>query len=294
MENITIVKLKTDGTPKNTVCNKRKGVKSEVYPFQPQDIGKMIGYFQENGYWNHYLVFIFGCNMARRISDTLKLRWVDLYNPQTGCIRKDANVVEKKTDKLANPHINSVCRSAIALYLEKTGIDPAENSYQNYVFAQTSGNYAGRILSASCHIKVLKAAASAVGIEYNVGTHSERKTFGMISKMIHPNDPNAMELLQKIFNHSSAAITANYIGLTKEKTDQYYDDMANFFDRYVFGDEEYVPQKDTPIVSIENVDLRSIIQEAYELGMKNADVADISKHIATINSIMSRVDKCSK
>ena len=53
--------------------NKKKGRKSEVYPFQLEDMKKMIEYFEENEMWLHYLLFILGCNMARRVGDTLNL-----------------------------------------------------------------------------------------------------------------------------------------------------------------------------------------------------------------------------
>ena len=71
------------------VTNKKKGRKSEVYPFQLEDMKKMITYFEENERWLPYLLFVIGCNMARRVGDTLTLTWEHLYNPQTGMIRDD-------------------------------------------------------------------------------------------------------------------------------------------------------------------------------------------------------------
>ena len=275
--------------------NKKKGRKSEVYPFQLEDMKKIINYFEENERWLHYLLFIIGCNMARRVGDTLSLTWEHLYNPQTGMLRDDIlEIEEDKTDKLANPRINSAVREAINKYIEKTGVDVSKNNYHEYVFMQLSGTHKGTVITSDGYRKALKKASDAVGITYNVGTHSPRKTFGMISRMIHPNDYDSMELLQTIYNHSDAKTTKHYIGLTKQKVDQYYDDMGSFFNDYVTGNKEYKDVSEKPVISIEVADLRDIIAMVYSEGQKNAGVIDATKHIEAINEIMALVDDLAK
>ena len=275
--------------------NKKKGRKSEVYPFQLEDVKKMIGYFEDHEMWLHYMLFIMGCNMARRVGDTLNLTWEHIYNPQTGAIRDDIlEIEEDKTDKLANPRINSSVRAAIAKYAEKTGVDVTKNNYHEYIFMQLSGTHKGSVITSDGYRKALKKAAEAVGITYNVGTHSPRKTFGMMSRMIHPNDYDSMELLQTIYNHSDTKTTSHYIGLTKQKVDQYYDDMGVFFDDYVTGDKEYQDVTDKPVISIEVSDLRDIIAMAYAEGKKNASETEASVHIEAINEIMGLVDSLVK
>ena len=277
------------------VTNKKKGRKSEVYPFQLEDMKKMITYFEENERWLPYLLFVIGCNMARRVGDTLTLTWEHLYNPQTGMIRDDIlEIKEDKTDKLANPRINSAVRNAIAKYIEKTGVDVTKNNYHEFVFMQLSGTHKGTVITADGYRKALKKAADAVGITYNVGTHSPRKTFGMISRMIHPNDYDSMELLQTIYNHSDTKTTKHYIGLTKQKVDQYYDDMGSFFNDYVTGNKEYKDVADKPVISIEVADLRDIISMVYSEGQKNAGITDATTHIEAINEIMALVDDLAK
>lgn len=288
-------KLKKDGTPKNIVCNKKKGKKSEVFPIEIPDIKKLMNYFAENEMWQHYLIFVVSCNMARRIGDTLTFTWEHFFNPATGKLRNDLmEIVEDKTDKLANPHINSAVRKAIMLYIEKTGINPADNDYKDYVFIQTTGNYKGRVITDDGYRKGLKKAANAVGIEYNIGTHSPRKTFGMINRMLHPNDYDSMELLRTIFNHSDTKTTSHYIGLTKQKVDEYYDDMGSFFDDYITGDKTYTEISAKPVVSIDTNDLREIIKEAYKAGAANAQETDPMVHIEAINKIMEMIEGVSK
>ena len=280
---------------KQSKQNKRKKKKSEVYPFEIEDLKKMILYFQENSMWLHLLLFTFGCNMARRISDTLSLQWYHIFDPKTGLLRKDIlPIAEQKTDKLANPKINSACREAINMYIEKTGCNPSLNNYREYVFMQLSGTYKGHIMSSRGYLKALKKAAAYVGIKYNVGTHSTRKTFGMMSRMLHPSDYNSMELLQTIYNHSDTKITKHYIGLTKQEIDRYYDDMGDFFNDYVTGDKVYHDISSVPIVSINANDLKDVIKLAYERGRDNAHSTDAMQHIDTITDILKLVEQLEK
>lgn len=277
------------------VNNKKKGKKSEVYPFEIADAKKMIQYFVDHEMWVHYLAFTLSCNMARRVGDMLSLRWINFFNPETGDFRSDIlEIREDKTDKLANPRINQACRNAIQLYVEKTGCDVTLENYTVPVFMQISGTHKGKVLSDSGYLKAIKKVALAVGVEYNVGTHSPRKTFGMMSRMLHPGDYDSMELLQTIYNHSSTKTTKHYIGLTKKKIDEYYDDMGNFFDEYVVGDKEYAVQSDKPMVTLDSNDLRDVIRAAYEAGRNNADTDDAMVHVDSINAIMQMVESFQK
>lgn len=291
-----MAQLKKDGTEKKICCNnKQKGKKSEVYPFEIEDMKKMTEYYSGNGMWLHYMMFVLSCNMARRVGDMLSLKWENFFDPKTGNFRDDIlEIREDKTDKLANPKINSACRAAIKLYVEKTGCDITKDNYTAPVFMQLIGTHKGTVLSDSGYLKSLKKVASAVGIEYNVGTHSPRKTFGMMSRMLHPGDYDSMELLQTIYNHSSTKTTKSYIGLTKKKIDVYYDDMGNFFDEYIVGNKEYKEVSDKPIVSLDINDLRDIIKATYEAGKKDAQNDDAMIHIENIYSIMEMVESLKK
>lgn len=293
-DEVSKIKLKKDGTIKNIKCNKQRGSKSEVYPFEIEDVKKIINYFYNNQMWQCYLIFVIQCNTARRIGDLLKLQWKHFFNPATGKIRADLKEFkEQKTDKLANPRINSACRKAIELYIEKTGVNPADD-YEKYVFTQTSGNYKGRVITADGYRKPLKKAAVEVGIEYNVGTHSARKFFGKMSRMLHPGDCNSMEILQTIYNHSSEKITKRYIGITKETVDKYYDDIGEVFEDYVIGGKTYENISGNPIVSLDTNDLRDIIKAAYKAGQNNAGKTDAMVHLEAINEIMAMIESLSR
>ena len=272
--------------------NKKRGRKSEVYPFELEDMKRVIGYFEENKMWLHYMLFIVSCNTARRIGDTLSLTWEHIYNPQTGKMRQEIlEIAEQKTDKLANPRINTACQRAIEKYIKETGCVVSVNNYHNPMFLQLSGTHKGTVISDDGYRKALKKAADAVGIIYNVGTHSTRKTFGKMSRMLHPDDYDSMELLQTIYNHSDAKTTKKYIGLTKEKIDKYYDDMGDFFDDYVTGNEKYIPETQKTTVNVDINDLRQLITLALSEGRA---IKDDSQMLDTANELYDILDSLVK
>lgn len=285
-ESLAVSENQTGSIPEKS----RGGRRSEVYAFQIDDLKKVLEYFKEHEMWIHRLILIISCNMARRIGDTLDLKWSDLYNPATGEFRSHIEIKEKKTSKRAAVKINAACIEAIEEYIEHMGCDPSKENYSLPVFLQLSGTYKGRKMHDDGYRKALKKAAKEVGIKYNIGTHSARKTFGMLSRMIHPNDYESMQLLQYIYNHSDEKTTTRYIGLTQEKADKYHDDMGSFINTYVLGEEEYKAVSESPVISITSVNLRDIIKTAYEEGIKNAGEQDVNVHLESLNTIYEMLD----
>lgn len=284
-----------DKTPVAVVEKECK--KSEVYPYTLEDAKKMITYFQNREEWIHYLMFALSYNMARRVSDMLSMRWKNFFNPATGEFRDNIlEIREKKTKKYANPRINAACREAINLYVEKNkahGLDVSANNYENFVFLQLSGTHPGKVITRGGCLTAIKRAAEDCKISYNVGTHSARKSFGANAMMLHPADPTNLETVQVMLNHSDSKTTTNYIGLTKQKVDAYYDDAGTFFEDYITGDKKLETSK-SPIVSIDSNVLREIISMAYQEGMRNAASENAMDHINTINTIMEMVEEARK
>lgn len=281
--------------PNKKPCNKQKGKKSEVYDFALDDAKKILEYFKQNNKWLHYLMFIISCNIARRNGDVLSLKWFNFFDPKTGDFRNDLyEIEEEKTGKISNPHINSAVKNAINLYLSKVHFDPATDNYSWDVFYQFTGTHAGKTLSYDGCRKAIKNAAAKVGITYNVGTHSNRKSFGAMSRMLHPNDNDSMEILGTIYNHSSEKITRRYIGITKKKVDAYYDDIGQLFDEYILGDKEMSDTVSNPMVVVDINDLRDIITQTYKAGSENAGKSDPIVHIEAINQIMQMIENVRK
>lgn len=250
--------------PEVQKVSSQKGKKHEVFCYSAEDIKKMLTYFDENNQPLHKMLLILSLNMARRIGDTLTFKWFQFYK-EDGTFRKDLlEFAEQKTDKLANPHINKAVRNAINEYIQATGCEPSKNNYNEYICVQLSGNHAGEVLSYAGHLKALKTAAKKVGIEQNIGTHSARKTFGMINKQLHPTDADAMEILQSIFNHSDTKVTKRYIGITKQKVDGYYEDVGNYFEDYILGNKQ-LTDVNTSIISIDINKVLDLLALAYQM-----------------------------
>jgi len=287
---ICLPKFTKDGKVKQTKQNMKKGKKTEVYAYQIEDLKNLLNYFKDNESWVHYLLLVFSCNMARRIGDTLILKWSNIYYPD-GTFRNDiVEIREDKTDKFANPHINKAVREAVILYIEKTGCNPSENDYNNPIFLQLSGTHKGTVISSNGHLLALKKAAKALDIKYNIGTHSGRKFFGMFSRLLHKYDPNSMNILRGIFNHYDERTTENYIGLTKQMVTQYYEDAGEAFTEYVIDGKEYTDIYKSPVVTLETEDLRKIIQAAYLKGIESGGCSDSVTHVQNVNEILAMVD----
>lgn len=106
--------------------------------------------------------------------------------------------------------------------------------------------------------KQLVLAAKEVGLKYPVSTHSTRKTFGRITKIIHPNDIYCMQTLQDMFEHATEEQTRDYIGISKEKKREFYQDIGNVISKVSNGEEEILVNN-SPIVSLSHENIREIL-----------------------------------
>ena len=267
----------------------RGGKSSLVEPFRDQnDIIKMQNYFKDREQWLMYLIFVMGICMGRRIGDTLSLRWKQFYYPNGK--RKDEieKLKEEKTDKYASPFITEAVWKAIDIYREHTGCKPSLNNYENLISIQLDGNYKRQPITVNGCLKAMKRAANAVGITYNVGNHSTRKTFGYMCFNLFPNDPYTLPLLQKCFNHHSEKVTLDYIGLSKDGMRKLYNGVSNVVGDLMEGKTVSYSQKIANVITNDYDGLRQIIIDAYMMG-KNSSTFSVEEMLRDIESIMGRV-----
>lgn len=208
--------------PKKKKGNYKEGEKQEVYPFRTEeDLRKMHNYFVEKKMWRNDLMFVFGINVGLRAGDLLALTWGQVFPENRTEIANSVEIKEDKTDKWRKFYLNSSCKNAILNYYTIFTANGTIPDDTDYIFASRKGG----------HIEVrpagliLKKAAKAVGIKYNVGTHSMRKTFGYWQLKEHQDDAMFLCELQEMFNHSSPKITLRYCGLEAEKMEQYYNEV---------------------------------------------------------------------
>ena len=189
------------------------------------DIIKISRYLIEQKRYRDNMLFIVGINFGLRVSDLRSLRFCDIIN-EDFAFKDRFPVFEKKTrntrKKKKNRYItvNTAVVEAVTLYLENTrGVHLSD-----YMFRSESNNGANenKPLSKQAIDYMLKGVAKTLGLGNRMATHSLRKTFAYHQMLMSGNDPRKLLLLQKMFGHSTAAQTLDYIGITSEEIDEAY------------------------------------------------------------------------
>ena len=155
-----------------------------------------------------YCLFTVGINSGLRISDLLNLTVNDVIDKDK--IKDRIRLREKKTNKFKDFHLSDNAKSSIREYLKTRNYKPNEPLF-------LSRKNKGFLLRQQAY-KIINDVAKAIGIKDKIGTHTLRKTFGYHAY----NNGYDITLIQKLFNHSTPAITLRYIGITQEELDDVY------------------------------------------------------------------------
>ncbi len=168
-----------------------------------------------------YALFEFGIRVGRRVSDLVSLNIGDVARlDRKGriVIKERLAIREKKTQKFADILINPRARRVLGLYISKRKdtTESAEALLDEPLFKSRSVSRNGeRRLSTNRVWHILKEAADECELDFNVATHSLRKTFGY---ELHRRGVD-ITLIQKLMNHASPEITLAYIGITRNEMD---------------------------------------------------------------------------
>lgn len=155
-----------------------------------------------------YCLFTVGINSGLRISDLLNLTVNDVI--ENGKIKNRIRLREKKTNKFKDFPLSDNSKLALREYLKSRDYklnEPLFLSRKNKGFLLRQQAY-----------KIINDVAKSIGIKDKIGTHTLRKTFGYHAY----NNGYDITLIQKLFNHSTPAITLRYIGITQEELDDVY------------------------------------------------------------------------
>lgn len=189
------------------------------------DIIRISQYLISEERFRDNMLFIVGINFGLRVSDLRTMRFSNLINDDF-TFRDRFPILEKKTKNTRKRQknryitINSAVIDAVTLYLENTpGV-----RLDDYMFKSASNNSIGKNVPISKQgvDLMLKGVARDLGLGNRMATHSLRKTFAYHQMVMSGNDPRKLLLLQKMFGHSSAAQTLDYIGITSEEIDDAY------------------------------------------------------------------------
>ena len=167
------------------------------------DLKKVEAILKKQGMRN-LLFFTIGTNCGLRISDILALNVGDVRG------RTHIQIVEKKTGKFKKFPINSKLKP---MFEEFTKGRRADEPLFLTVFKNRLERYAAYY--------IIRYACEEAGLQEKVGTHTMRKTFGYH----HYKKYKDVAMLQKIFNHSSPAVTLTYIGIEQEEIDESYNNF---------------------------------------------------------------------
>lgn len=172
-----------------------------VEPIKDINILRKIEEIFEKKSKRNLLLFIMGINTGLRISDILALNVQDVKN-------KDfVYIIEKKTGKRKCFPLNTKVKQLIKIstYRKK----PKEALFKTKNKRRMERTNAYRIINETCR---------KAGINYCIGTHTLRKTFGYH----HYQKFKDVVILQKIFNHCSPVVTLRYIGVEQDEINASY------------------------------------------------------------------------
>ena len=238
------------------------GVATKVDPFHTfDDLNRVLTYFWNHEQYHHWLCGNLMASFGRRVGDTLSLKWADLFLTNGEYRERLVTLQEEKTGKVVGVRIHDYAKECIQKYCGQLNIKPMEH-YQEPIFF--IGNAAFRT--------ALKKAVSEVGLTYPVSTHSFRKFYGNMMYKLHPQDADALSIVQSMFGHSDPNITKMYIGAIDEKIDKYNIDYAEYLLDVSSGKE--VAVQNTPIYSLKSDDIREILGVAYKLGKESTQMSE--------------------
>lgn len=188
------------------------------------DINRISKYLIDNGRYRDNMLFILGINFGLRISDLRILRFTQLINDDFS-FKDKFPILEKKTKNTRKVKrnryisINNAVIDAVILYLQHN-----ECRLDDYLFRSESnrGSNKNQPISRMTADRILKEIGTTLGLDIKIATHTLRKTFAYHQMVMSNNDPRKLLLLQKMFGHSSAAQTLDYIGITGEEIEEAY------------------------------------------------------------------------
>jgi integrase len=179
-----------------------------------KQLQQMAEYCLKRGKFRNHAMVVLGVCTALRISDLLRLKWIDVYNEEHSKYRSHISLTEKKTGKRKIIALNHQAIRALRLYFP--------HRRGSYIFA--SNRKEDKALSRVQAWRIITDAAKAVNVAGRIGCHSLRKSFGYFAYKagVFPI------MLMDIFNHSSFEITRRYLGITQDDRDKVYLKMAIF------------------------------------------------------------------
>lgn len=158
------------------------------------------------------LLIMFGINTGLRYSDLVRLSDDDIKKAKDN--NNELILIEKKTKKRRIIKLNSLTLESYDKF-DKIG----------HLFISQKGSRFD-ISNVNRHLKKYFKTEK----KQNISTHSLRKTFARTYYDNSEDKEHALIKLSEILNHSNIGYTRIYLGLTKEETNEVYDNLTKLIE----------------------------------------------------------------
>lgn len=246
---------------------------TRVEPFRTyEDLEKVMNYFKNNDYYNHWITGWLMVSLGRRVGDTVSLKWSDIFCTDGKYRKRLTQLKEEKTGKKLAPRLNALARLRIDEYVEMTKINPMQHYNEEIVNT-----------SSAAFRKMVKVAVKELGLDYDLSTHSFRKFYANTIYKLHPQDVDNLMIVQSILGHSDAETTKIYIGEIDRKIDKYNEDYANYM--IAKNDGVNIDISNSPIMALKSDDFRELLSKCWDMA------ASRENKFEGINEIINQAEK---
>jgi len=116
-----------------------------------EQIKEISDYFFNKGQYRNYFLIIFSIYTALRMSDTLSLKWGDLYDYANNRVRPEITITERKTGKSKTIKLHEELKRVILTYKDLSRALPKQ-----FLFSSRKGGAISRVQA----YRIIKSAST--------------------------------------------------------------------------------------------------------------------------------------
>lgn len=170
----------------------------------------------------NYAIFQVGKATLLRVSDVIALKKADVFDADDN-IMKNAYIVDKKTKKQNTLYLRPVEKDLLVYqnWLMKYQMHHPKQKVYDSIWLFPSFKNPDNHISGHTYYEIMQRVGKLLGINY-LGTHTMRKTGAY---RVYEQSHHNIALVMKLLNHSSEAVTLNYLGLDQESREMILDNI---------------------------------------------------------------------
>lgn len=170
----------------------------------------------------NYTIFQVGKATLLRVSDVISLKKSDVFDDQDQ-IMKNAYIVDKKTKKQNTLYLRPAKTDLLVYqnWLMKYQMQHPDVKVYDSPWLFPSFANPDKHISGHTYYEIMQKVGDLLGLNY-LGTHTMRKTGAY---RVYEQSNHNIGLVMKLLNHSSEAVTLNYLGLDQETREMILDNI---------------------------------------------------------------------